>query len=180
MNKCKIPIEYHEKMPLWPPICPLRAYRNYRTGHRPFGAAALHSLHFFSLSLQAGHPVPLTMCGSCFFLFFFFLHHCFCTNVWLAFFSTAHPHATLAALYPALFCLKSRPKFSLVYWRQGFFYLYLFHTCRSRYQFHDLIVPCSLKSRHFCILVSILIVVGTEFWIIYFFIEKRQLSTSSL
>ena len=32
------------------------------TGHRPFGAAALLTLHFFSLSLQAGHRVPLTMC----------------------------------------------------------------------------------------------------------------------
>ena len=32
------------------------------TGHRPFGAAALLSLHFFTGSLPAGHPVPMTMC----------------------------------------------------------------------------------------------------------------------
>ena len=31
------------------------------TGHRPFGAAALLSLHFFTGSLPAGHWVPLTM-----------------------------------------------------------------------------------------------------------------------
>ena len=36
------------------PLCP--------TGHRPFGAAALLSLHYITLSLQAGHRVPLTMC----------------------------------------------------------------------------------------------------------------------
>ena len=36
------------------PLCP--------TGHRPFGAAALLSLHFFTGSLPAGHRVPLTMC----------------------------------------------------------------------------------------------------------------------
>ena len=32
------------------------------TGHRPFGAAALLSLHFFTGLLPAGHRVPLTMC----------------------------------------------------------------------------------------------------------------------
>ena len=32
------------------------------TGHRPFGAAALLSLHLFTGSLPAGHRVPLTMC----------------------------------------------------------------------------------------------------------------------
>ena len=36
------------------PLCP--------TGHRPFGAAALLSLHYFTWSLQAGQRVPLTMC----------------------------------------------------------------------------------------------------------------------
>ena len=36
------------------PLCP--------TGHRPFGAAALLSLQYFTWSLQAGYRVPLTMC----------------------------------------------------------------------------------------------------------------------
>ena len=48
-----------------------------RTGHRPFGAAALFSLHLFSWSLQAGQRVPLTMCipwMTC----FFFLSSTFC------------------------------------------------------------------------------------------------------
>ena len=50
---------------LRPEICPLRTYGNSplcSTGHRPFGAAALLSLHFFTGSLPAGHRVPLTMC----------------------------------------------------------------------------------------------------------------------
>ena len=60
------------------PLCP--------TGHRPFGAAALLSLHFFSWSLQAwlhffswslqaGHRVPLTMCDP-------WMTSCVCLCVW--------------------------------------------------------------------------------------------------
>ena len=47
------------------PLCP--------TGHRPFGAAALLSLHF-TWSLKAGHRLPLTMCDpwmSCYFFIVF-------------------------------------------------------------------------------------------------------------
>ena len=50
---------------LLPEMCLLRTYGNSplcSTGHRPFGAAALLSLHFYSWSLLAGHRVPLTMC----------------------------------------------------------------------------------------------------------------------
>ena len=65
IKNCKTPIEYHGKLPLRPQICPLRTHGNSPlcpTGHWPFGAAALLSLLFFSLPLQAGHRVPLTMC----------------------------------------------------------------------------------------------------------------------
>ena len=34
------------------------------TGHRPFGVAALLSLHLFTGSLPAVHRGPLTMCDS--------------------------------------------------------------------------------------------------------------------
>ena len=54
------------------PLCP--------SGHWPFGAAALLSLHFCSLSLQAGHRVPLTMCNPWMTSFlFFFSVICFCS-----------------------------------------------------------------------------------------------------
>ena len=64
-ERCKTTIEYHGKLPQRPQICPLRIYKDSPlcpTGHRPFGAAALLSLHFISGSLPAGHRVPLTMC----------------------------------------------------------------------------------------------------------------------
>ena len=53
------------QLPLRPAIFPLRTSGNSPlcpTGHRPFGAAALLSLHCFTGSPQAGHRVPLTMC----------------------------------------------------------------------------------------------------------------------
>ena len=53
------------QLPLRPAIFPLRTSGNSPlcpTGHRPFGAAALLSLHDFTWSPQAGHRVPLTMC----------------------------------------------------------------------------------------------------------------------
>ena len=85
-------------------MCPLRTYGNSPlcpTGHRPFGAAALLSLHFFSWSRQAGHRVPLTMCYP------WMTHwaYCSCPNALVTFSSTApaHPHATRVAVYPALF-----------------------------------------------------------------------------
>ena len=62
---CKIPIKYHGKLPQRPQICLLRTYGNSPlcpTGHRPFGAAALLSLHCYTRSHQAGHRVALTMC----------------------------------------------------------------------------------------------------------------------
>ena len=65
LRKCQTPIEYHGKLLPRPHICPLSTYGNSPlcpTGHWPFGAAALLSIHFFSWSLQAGHRVPLTMC----------------------------------------------------------------------------------------------------------------------
>ena len=50
-KKRKTPIKYHGKLLQRPQICPLRTYGNSPlcpTGHRPFGAAPLLSLHFFS------------------------------------------------------------------------------------------------------------------------------------
>ena len=64
-KRCKTPIEYDGKLPQRPQICPLRTYGNSPlcpTGHRPFEAAALLSLHYFTELPPAGHRVPLTMC----------------------------------------------------------------------------------------------------------------------
>ena len=52
------------QLPLRPAIFPLRTSGNSPlcpTGHRPFGAAALLSLHYFTWPLGAGHCVSLTM-----------------------------------------------------------------------------------------------------------------------
>ena len=51
IEKRKIPTEYHGKLLQRPLKCPLRTYGNSSlcpTRHRPFGAAALLSLHLFS------------------------------------------------------------------------------------------------------------------------------------
>ena len=58
-------ISYKPLDPSMRRFCPLRTSGNsplYSTGHWPFNAAALLSLHFFTGSLPAGHRVPLTMC----------------------------------------------------------------------------------------------------------------------
>ena len=56
-KKCETPIEYHRMLLQRPQICPLRMYKHSSlcpTGHRPFGAAALLSLLFFSHHSKQG------------------------------------------------------------------------------------------------------------------------------
>ena len=76
LKKCKTPIEYHGKLLQKPQICPLRTYGNSPlcpTGHRPFGAAALLSLHFFSYHSKQGigYRWPCAILG-------WLVYHCPC------------------------------------------------------------------------------------------------------
>ena len=93
----KTPIEYLRKLLQRPLICPLRTYGNsplFPTGHRPFGAATLLSLHFFiHLSKQGiGYRWPcailgwlvlcsFTFCGQ--YLYFRMVYFSFSLSRWL-------------------------------------------------------------------------------------------------
>ena len=68
IKECKTPIEYHGKLLQRPQICPLRTYGNSPlclTGHQPFGAGALLSLHFFSYHSKRaiGYRWPCAILG---------------------------------------------------------------------------------------------------------------------
>ena len=75
-------------------MCLLRTYGNSplcSTGHRPFGAAALLSLHFFTGSLPAGHQVPLTMSDPWMTSFFLFSFSSFFLSLFIRVHATLQP-----------------------------------------------------------------------------------------